>query len=177
MRTLVLGGIRSGKSRWAEAAITPGQPVRYIATGPSADPDTAWARRLADHRDRRPSNWTTIESAAVATQLRADPVTPTLVDDLGGWLTAALDRRDWDDTSIATEVDDLVAAVGAFSAPLVLISPEVGLTVVPATAAGRRFTDELGVLNQRLADCCERVVLIIAGQPVWLKPAPAEASR
>ena len=71
----------------------------------------------------------------------------------------------------------LVAAVGAFSAPLVLISPEVGLTVVPATAAGRRFTDELGVLNQRLADCCERVVLIIAGQPVWLKPAPAEASR
>ena len=177
MRTLVLGGIRSGKSRWAEAAITPGQPVRYIATGPSADPDTAWARRLADHRDRRPSNWTTIESAAVATQLRADPVTPTLVDDLGGWLTAALDRRGWDDTPIATEVDDLVAAVGAFSAPLVLISPEVGLTVVPATAAGRRFTDELGVLNQRLADCCERVVLIIAGQPVWLKPAPAEASR
>ena len=177
MRTLVLGGIRSGKSRWAEAAITPGQPVRYIATGPAADPDTAWARRLADHRDRRPSNWTTIESAAVATQLRADPVTPTLVDDLGGWLTAALDRRDWDDTSIATEVDDLVAAVGAFSAPLALISPEVGLTVVPATAAGRRFTDELGVLNQRLADCCERVVLIIAGQPVWLKPAPAEASR
>lgn len=177
MRTLVLGGIRSGKSRWAEAAITPGQPVRYIATGPAADPDTAWARRLADHRDRRPSNWTTIESAAVATQLRADPVTPTLVDDLGGWLTAALDRRDWDDTPIATEVDDLVAAVGAFSAPLVLISPEVGLTVVPATAAGRRFTDELGVLNQRLADCCEQVVLIIAGQPVWLKPAPAEASR
>jgi adenosylcobinamide kinase/adenosylcobinamide-phosphate guanylyltransferase len=177
VRTLVLGGIRSGKSRWAEAAITPGQPVRYIATGPAADPDTAWARRLADHRDRRPSNWTTIESAAVATQLRADPVTPTLVDDLGGWLTAALDRRDWDDTPIATEVDDLVAAVGAFSAPLVLISPEVGLTVVPATAAGRRFTDELGVLNQRLADCCERVVLIIAGQPVWLKPAPAEASR
>ena len=177
MRTLVLGGIRSGKSRWAEAAITPGQSVRYIATGPAADPDTAWARRLADHRDRRPSNWTTIESAAVATQLRADPVTPTLVDDLGGWLTAALDRRDWDDTSIATEVDDLVAAVGAFSAPLALISPEVGLTVVPATAAGRRFTDELGVLNQRLADCCERVVLIIAGQPVWLKPAPAEASR
>ena len=177
MRTLVLGGIRSGKSRWAEAAITPGQPVRYIATGPAADPDTSWARRLADHRDRRPSNWTTNESAAVATQLRADPVTPTLVDDLGGWLTAALDRRNWDGTPIAIEVDDLVAAVGAFSAPLVLISPEVGLTVVPATAAGRRFTDELGVLNQRLADCCERVVLIIAGQPVWLKPAPAEASR
>ena len=177
MRTLVLGGIRSGKSRWAEAAITPGQPVRYIATGPAADPDTSWARRLADHRDRRPSNWTTIESAAVATQLRADPVTPTLVDDLGGWLTAALDRRNWDGTPNATEVDDLVAAVGAFSAPLVLISPEVGLTVVPATAAGRRFTDELGVLNQRLADCCERVVLVIAGQPVWLKPAPAEASR
>ena len=113
----------------------------------------------------------------MATQLRADPVTPTLVDDLGGWLTAALDHRNWDDAPIATEVDDLVAAVGAFSAPLVLISPEVGLTVVPATAAGRRFTDELGVLNQRLADCCERVVLIVAGQPIWLKPVLTEASR
>jgi adenosylcobinamide kinase/adenosylcobinamide-phosphate guanylyltransferase len=177
VRTLVLGGIRSGKSRWAEAAITPEQSVRYIATGPAADPDTSWAQRLAEHRDRRPPNWTTIESAAVATQLRADPVTPTLVDDLGGWLTAALDHRNWDDAPIATEVDDLVAAVGAFSAPLVLISPEVGLTVVPATAAGRRFTDELGVLNQRLADCCERVVLIVAGQPIWLKPVLTEASR
>ena len=70
---------------------------------------------------------------------------------------------------------ELVAAVGAFGAPLVLVSPEVGLTVIPATAAGRRFADELGVVNQRIADCCERVVLVIAGQPIWVKP-PLTAS-
>ena len=176
MRTLVLGGIRSGKSQWAEAAVARERPVRYIATGPTMDSDTSWARRIADHRNRRPQNWMTVESADVATQLRADPVTPTLVDDLGGWLTAALDHRNWDDAPISSEVDDLVAAVSGFHAPLVLVSPEVGLTVVPGTAAGRRFTDELGALNQRFAACCERVVLIIAGQPIWIKPAPTAAA-
>ncbi len=95
----------------------------------------------------------------MATQLRADPDIPALVDDLGGWLTATLDHRCWDDAPINPEVDDLVAAISGFHAPLALVSPEVGLTVVPMTAAGRRFTDELGALNQRLAACCERVVL------------------
>jgi len=176
VRTLVLGGIRSGKSRWAEEAIASTHSVRYIATGPAADSDNAWARRIVDHRERRPPHWITVESADVATQLRADPVAPTLVDDLGGWLTATLDRRNWDDAPISPEVDDLVAAVSGFPAPLVLVSPEVGLTVVPGTAAGRRFTDELGALNQRFAACCERVVLIIAGQPIWIKPAPTAAA-
>ena len=179
MRTLVLGGIRSGKSRWAETAIataTSEMPVRYIATGPAADSDNSWAKRIADHRDRRPRNWTTIESADVATQLRAEIPTPALVDDLGGWLTATLDRRGWDCEPITTEVDDLVAAISAFDAPLILVSPEVGLTVVPATESGRRFADELGAVNQRIADCCDRVVLVIAGQPVWVKPAAMTAS-
>lgn len=170
MRTLVLGGIRSGKSRWAENAIAGNAAVCYLATGaaPGTDPD--WAHRVARHRDRRPSGWSTVETADVATHLRSRPDIATLVDDLGGWLTAALDRRGWDDGSIGGDLDDLVAAVGAFRAPLVLVSPEVGLTVVPATASGRRFADELGTLNQRLAQCCERVVLVVAGLPVWVKP-------
>ena len=172
VRTLVLGGIRSGKSRWAEEAIASTHSVRYIATGPTADSDAAWAHRIIDHRRRRPPHWITVESADVATQLRANPDIPALVDDLGGWLTATLDQRCWDDAPINTEVDELVEAVSGFHAPLALVSPEVGLTVVPMTAAGRRFTDELGVLNQRLAACCDRVVLIVAGQPVWIKPTP-----
>lgn len=176
MRTLVLGGIRSGKSQWAEAAIAPEVSVRYIATGSSGASDEAWANRVADHRQRRPPTWSTIESADVATHLRVEADTPTLVDDLGGWLTTTLDRRGWDGGPITTEVDDLVAAIGAFSAPLVLVSPEVGLTVVPATESGRRFADELGALNQRIAGCCERVVLVIAGQPVWVKPTTMTAS-
>jgi adenosylcobinamide kinase/adenosylcobinamide-phosphate guanylyltransferase len=169
VRTLVLGGIRSGKSRWAEESVCGNGQVRYIATGGPGDGDTAWDQRIADHRRRRPPGWQTVESPDVADQLRAAPHTPALVDDLGGWLTATLDRRHWDGGSIQPEVDDLVAAVQSFPATLALVSPEVGLTVVPATAAGRRFADELGTLNQRLADCCERVVLVVAGQPVWVK--------
>lgn len=168
MRTLVLGGIRSGKSRWAENTVGSAGPVRYIATG-TLDGDPVWAQRIADHRRRRPPEWQTVENADVASQLRAEPHTPALVDDLGGWLTAALDRGGWEDASIQPEVDDLVAAVQSFPGALALVSPEVGLTVVPATAAGRRFADELGTLNQRLADCCERVVLMVAGQPLWVK--------
>jgi adenosylcobinamide kinase/adenosylcobinamide-phosphate guanylyltransferase len=67
------------------------------------------------------------------------------------------------------DIDDLVEAVGAFRGPLALVSPEVGLTVVPATDSGRRFADGLGVLNQRLAAVCDRVVLVIAGQPLTVK--------
>lgn len=169
MRTLVLGGIRSGKSRWAEDTVRGDGPVRYIATGAASDGDAAWERRIADHRHRRPTAWRTVETTDVVGQLRADPDTPALVDDLGGWLTAVLDRRGWDAGSIEPEVDELVSAVQSFPAALALVSPEVGLTVVPATASGRRFADELGTLNQRLAACCHRVVLVVAGQPVWVK--------
>ena len=174
MRTLVLGGIRSGKSRWAEAALAESletdQPVHYLATGQVADSDPAWRQRIAGHRDRRPSHWSTVETGDVAEQLRRSPDTPTLVDDIGGWLTAALDRRQaWEGGCISADVDDLTAAVAGFSAPLVLVSPEVGLTVVAATASARRFTDELGALNQRLAALCERVVLVVAGHPLPIK--------
>lgn len=173
MRTLVLGGIRSGKSRWAETAFAGEPVVRYVATGAPADGDPTWARRVAEHRDRRAESWRTVETADVAAVLRDDPATATLVDDLGGWLTAALDRRGWDGGSVTADVDELVTAVDGFTAPLALVSPEVGLTVVAATASGRRFTDELGTLNQRLAQCCEQVVLVVAGLPVWVKPTKA----
>lgn len=175
MRTLVLGGIRSGKSRWAEQAVAgfvpPSAPVRYLATGPATDSDPAWATRVAAHRTRRPANWQTVESADVAMQLRAEPEIATLVDDVGGWLTAAMDRTDaWAAGSVADAVTDLTEAVAAYPSPLVLVSPEVGLTVVPATEAGRRFADALGELNQRLAAACDRVVLVVAGVAVPIKP-------
>lgn len=176
MRTLVLGGIRSGKSRWAEAAIgeavAPDQPVRYLATGPAAEADAAWSQRVAEHRERRPAHWSTAETSDLTTQLRQSPHTPTLVDDVGGWLTAVFDhRRAWEHGSVSDEVAGLLAAVESFGAALMLVSPEVGLTVVPASASGRRFADELGMLNQRLAALCDRVVLVVAGHPVPIKPA------
>jgi adenosylcobinamide kinase / adenosylcobinamide-phosphate guanylyltransferase len=171
---LVLGGVKSGKSRWAEAAIaealTADQPVHYLATGKSDDSDPAWEQRVAEHRDRRPRHWCTVETDDVAEQLRRSPDTATLVDDIGGWLTATLDRRQaWEGASVSDELDELAGAVSDFSSPLVLVSPEVGLTVHAATASARRFTDELGALNQRLAALCERVVLVVAGQPLPIK--------
>ncbi|WP_428338398.1 bifunctional adenosylcobinamide kinase/adenosylcobinamide-phosphate guanylyltransferase [Mycobacterium sp.] len=174
MRTLVLGGVRSGKSQWAESALAElleaDQPVHYMATGRVSDSDPAWQQRVDTHRDRRPPHWSTIETDAVTQQLRQSPSMPTLVDDIGGWLTAVLDRHQaWDGGCITADIDELTTAVAEFSAPLVLVSPEVGLTVVAATASARRFTDELGALNQRLGALCERVVLVVAGQPMPIK--------
>jgi adenosylcobinamide kinase/adenosylcobinamide-phosphate guanylyltransferase len=175
VRTLVLGGIRSGKSEWAEEAIaksvSPGRPVRYLAPGMAGQADADWARRVAQHRDRRPAHWSTVETQDITTELRQSPDTPTLVDDLGAWLTGTLDRQAWQNGSVAAPVQEMLSAVSAFESTLVLVSPEVGLTVVPATASGRTFADELGSLNQRVAALCDRVVLVVAGQPVSIKPS------
>jgi adenosylcobinamide kinase / adenosylcobinamide-phosphate guanylyltransferase len=173
VRVLVLGGIRSGKSEWAESFIARStgadETVRYLATGPLAD-DDAWAARVSAHRARRPRHWSTVESADVSTQLRTGHHDPTLVDDVGGWLTAAMDRTQaWTGGEVRADVEDLIDAVAGYEGDVVLVSPEVGLTVVPQTVAGRRFADELGVLNQRLAALCDRVVLVVAGQPVVVK--------
>jgi adenosylcobinamide kinase/adenosylcobinamide-phosphate guanylyltransferase len=176
VRVLVLGGIRSGKSAYAESEIATSageqQPVRYVATGAVRTDDPDWSARVAAHHLRRPTTWTTVETGDVATQLRTEPGMPTLVDDVGGWLVSALDRHEaWtgDTAALDADVDDLVDAVSGFTSPLALVSPEVGLTVVPATDSGRLFTDALGTLNQRLAHVCERVVLVVAGQPVTVK--------
>jgi adenosylcobinamide kinase / adenosylcobinamide-phosphate guanylyltransferase len=174
MRTLVLGGIRSGKSQWAEIAMAEAvgtaDPVRYIATGSTTDADPSWTQRVDDHRNRRPPHWSTDETDDVATLLLKHTGTATLVDDLGGWLTAVLDRREaWDGGSITEDIDELLSAVEAFGSPLVLVSPEVGLSVVPVTSSGRRFADELGALNRRVADISDSVVLIVAGQPLTVK--------
>ncbi|OBK27342.1 adenosylcobinamide kinase/adenosylcobinamide phosphate guanyltransferase [Mycobacterium asiaticum] len=174
MRTLVLGGIRSGKSCWAEEAIAhasaPDHAVRYLAAGPAENSDPQWRQRVAKHRERRPGHWTTVETDEVAAELRQSPATPTLVDDLGTWLTSVLDRyHGWDGGSIESQVEQLLAAIDGFCSTLVLVSPEVGLTVVPATASGRRFADELGDLNQRVARVCDRVVLVVAGQALTVK--------
>jgi adenosylcobinamide kinase / adenosylcobinamide-phosphate guanylyltransferase len=173
---LVLGGIRSGKSRWAESEIAtsvgPGEPVCYVATGPKTDTDTSWSARIAAHRVRRPAHWSTVETHDVATFLRHGIATPTVIDDLGGWLVAALDSRGaWTDdgASVSGDIDELLDAVKGFGSHLVVVSPEVGLAVVPATASGRRFADELGAINQRLADICDRVVLVVAGQAMTVK--------
>ena len=168
----MLGGIRSGKSQWAEQlltdALSPDHPVTYLATG-VVGTDADFAARVSTHQHRRPAHWCTVESADVATELRRS-TTPLLVDDIGGWLVAAMDRQDaWTGGSVDHDIAELASAVEDFTQPLALVSPEVGLTLVPLTDSGRRFSDELGTLNQRLAAVCDRVVLVVAGQPLTIK--------
>lgn len=173
-RTLVLGGARSGKSAYAEelAAAAPG-PVRYLATSIPDPADLDFAERIAAHRDRRPADWTVLESADPATVLGAPALEgSTLIDDIGTWLTARIDARDaWESArgTVAPDADALVAAVAAYPHRLVIVSPEVGMGIIPATRSGRLFRDEIGTLNQRLAQACDEAFLVVAGLPVRLK--------
>jgi nicotinate-nucleotide--dimethylbenzimidazole phosphoribosyltransferase len=170
---LVLGGIRSGKSEFAESLVADAPAVRYVATAVGGEDDPAWLARIEAHQRRRPQAWSTEETGADPARLselltEAKPDETLLIDDLGGWVAALLDpaRQPNDDEA---DVAALAAAVRDCPARLVLVSPEVGLTLVPATPVGRAFTDALGTTNQALAQVADRVALIVAGQTVWLK--------
>jgi adenosylcobinamide kinase / adenosylcobinamide-phosphate guanylyltransferase len=161
-RVLLLGGARSGKSAEAERRVAAEPAVTYVATGPSGEDDPDWAARLAVHRSRRPASWQTVETTDLA-PLLADPPdgAPLLVDDLGLWLTAHLGN--------AAAADALVAAWRSTPARVVLVTNEVGSGVHPSTEVGRRFRDELGRLNARLAAESDEVWLVVAGLPQRLR--------
>lgn len=170
-RTLVLGGARSGKSAFAEGLFADAPAVRYLATAVLDPADHDFAARIAGHRERRPAHWSTVENAEPATVL-AEPAPATLLDDIGTWLTARLDARQaWEAPrgTVTPDCDALVGAVETYRHPLVIVSPEVGMGVIPATRSGRLFRDEIGTLNQRLAQVCDAAYLVVAGLPVRLK--------
>ncbi|MFN3339774.1 MAG: nicotinate-nucleotide--dimethylbenzimidazole phosphoribosyltransferase [Dietzia sp.] len=168
MRLLVLGGTRSGKSAHAESvAAATGTDVVYVATARRDPDDDEMAGRIAAHRDRRPAEWSTEETDEITRVLAEHPDDTVLVDDLGGWLTHRMDSTlGWTDGGevVADEVDALVSAVAAHPGSLVLVSPEVGLGVVPDTLSGRLFSDLIGSLNRRLAEVCDSAVLVVAGR-------------
>jgi adenosylcobinamide kinase/adenosylcobinamide-phosphate guanylyltransferase len=178
-RTLVVGGARSGKSHVAERLLAGHPVVTYVATGPApSDRDPEWAQRVRSHRQRRPPHWTTVETTDLVSVLRR-ATTPVLVDCLGTWLTAVLDDVGaWNDgpglsggaqpwrPRFDQEVDELVEAWHTARVPVVAVSNEVGSGVVPATASGRLFRDELGRLATRLSLASERVLLVVAGRAI-----------
>ncbi len=174
MKVLVTGGARCGKSAYAERLLG-AEPVRYVAPGPVPDPeaDPEWATRVATHRARRPDSWTTVETTDVAAAVR-DSDGPVLVDCLGTWLTALLDDAGWDasrdvlEATVAPAVEALVTALGEAVGPVVLVTNEVGLGLVPDHRAGRVFRDLLGTVNQRVATACDDVVLVVAGRALHL---------
>jgi adenosylcobinamide kinase/adenosylcobinamide-phosphate guanylyltransferase len=168
--TLVLGGARSGKSANAErlALGAGGEPV-YIATAEAHDEEMA--ERIARHRaDRQGRGWTTVEEpldlvGAIGREAR--PGRSLLVDCLTLWLSnVMLAGRDPSDEQAA-----LAAALCGATAPVVLVSNEVGLGLVPETPLGRAFRDAQGRLNQAIAARADRVVFVAAGLPLTLKSA------
>ncbi|MEB3069737.1 bifunctional adenosylcobinamide kinase/adenosylcobinamide-phosphate guanylyltransferase [[Mycobacterium] vasticus] len=170
-RTLVLGGVRSGKSAHAEGLLAGEAKVTYLATGGVREGDTEWAERVRLHRARRPASWQTVETIEVAEALRAAE-SPVLLDCLGTWLTARMDlHRVWDDGAldgVNRDIDEFVDAWRACPTVAVAVSNEVGSGVVPPAASGRLFRDLLGVLNARIAAESDDVVLMVAGRPLRL---------
>jgi adenosylcobinamide kinase/adenosylcobinamide-phosphate guanylyltransferase len=168
-RTLVLGGARSGKSSVAEQLLARHREVDYLACGLVPDgSDPEWTDRVAVHRSRRPAAWRTIETLDLPGVL-GRPGRPVLIDCLTTWLARVMDDCGiWSeapdaDARLAAEIDALLDAWRATRRRVVAVSNEVGSGVVPATASGRRFRDELGVLNTRVAASSPRVWLVTAG--------------
>lgn len=180
MRTLVLGGIRSGKSAVAERLIDHDSGVTYVATGPQPGDDADWADRLKAHRRRRPSTWSTVESVDLPAVFAALDGS-VIVDGLGTWVAAHLDRlgaweaprEDWSG-ALDSLINDLAASVRNFPHDLVIVSDEVGMTVVPEHRSARVFADALGLTNQRVADACDVVQLVVAGQVLVVKTVPGD---
>ncbi|MFJ9027271.1 bifunctional adenosylcobinamide kinase/adenosylcobinamide-phosphate guanylyltransferase [Streptomyces sp. NPDC102274] len=176
-RTLVTGGARSGKSREAERRLAAFPGVLYVATGGGREGDPEWDARVRAHRERRPGSWRTEETCDLVPLLTAEGP-PLLIDCLSLWLTDAMDRVNaWDDAAWAAggekalreRTEALVAAVRGTRRTVVAVTNEVGAGVVPGTVSGRRFRDELGRLNAGVAEECEHVLLVVAGQAVTLR--------
>lgn len=174
-RVFVLGGARSGKSSYAEDLLARERAVDYVACGtPPGPDDPEWAERVALHRARRPASWRTVETLDLASVL-GEHGPPVLVDCLTTWLAGTMDECGvWSEQPGADDrlgrcVDDLLAAWAGTRRRVVAVSNEVGSGIVPGTPSGRRFRDELGVLNARVAAGSQRVWLLTAGLPQRLR--------
>ena len=178
---LVLGGIRSGKSAYGErlaAEIANGRRVIYIATGKVTDDDMA--ERIRRHRERRPAEWRTVEAplnpvGALRESGIQDGSAPVLLlDSLDGWVSNLLIEHEGMETS-ELEARTVGAArrfasyVGEIDAEAVVVSSEVGHSLVATSSLGRQFQDLLGTVNQAMAADADTVTLVVAGIPVPIK--------
>jgi adenosylcobinamide kinase/adenosylcobinamide-phosphate guanylyltransferase len=168
--TLVLGGARSGKSRYAETLITTlPPPWIYVATAQALDAEMT--ERIGAHQARRGAGWSTIESPHdLASTLSTHAEAPILVDCLTLWLSNLMMA----DAQIDAEFDRLAQALQKVTAPVVLVANEVGSGIVPDNALARRFRDLQGWLNQRIAAQVDNVVLVVAGLPLCVKGHPTQ---
>lgn len=176
--TLISGPAGGGKSRWAEhLAMASGRPVVYLATGPMLPDDRSWQQRLERHRRRRPGDWDCREVEGQLSRelllLRAQQI--ALVDSLGTWVAAWLEASP---EAWQQHCRDLLAALEATPAHVLLVCEEIGWGVVPPTAAGSRFRDRLAPLQQDISRRCDRSWLVLQGRALDLGalgvPVPAD---
>lgn len=169
MRELILGGMRSGKSRLAEQhAQASGLPVTYLATA-TVDDDEMRAR-IAHHQAQRPGHWQLAEeplALASALKRHTAPGHCVLVDCLTLWLTNLLCVQD--EARLQHEVEALLQILPSLPGFIILVSNETGMGIVPLGELTRRYCDEAGRLHQAVAQGCERVILTVAGLPLTLK--------
>ena len=169
MQTLILGGMRSGKSRLAEQhAQASGLPVIYLATATVRDDEMR--ARVAHHQAQRPGHWQLVEEPlALAAELQRHAAENhcVLVDCLTLWLTNLLCAED--EARLRREVAALLEVLPGLPGQIILVSNETGMGVVPLGELTRRYCDEAGRLHQAVAQCCERVILTVAGLPLNLK--------
>lgn len=168
--TFILGGARSGKTRRAldlcEARARDGLTPVYVATAEAFDAEMA--ERIARHRAERGPHWRTVEAPLALPRAIGDESRPErilLVDCLTLWLSNLMQAE----CDIEMETDGLTAALHDAAGPVVVVSNEVGLSIVPENALARRFRDEAGRLNQRVAAAADRAEFVAAGLPMTLK--------
>ncbi len=194
---LITGGARSGKSTYAEirareleSETEAGSGVLYVATCIADDEEMR--DRVQRHRSRRPENWPTLEApedagrhimesagalpglAGVLLDCVTLLVSQCMTHCLTDWETITPDDADRVESAMKTEVDGLIAAAASLSCPLILVTNEIGMSLVPEYASGRLFRDAAGRANQLLAAAADEVVLCVSGIPVRIKPSRAE---
>ncbi|WP_067217034.1 bifunctional adenosylcobinamide kinase/adenosylcobinamide-phosphate guanylyltransferase [Marinomonas gallaica] len=171
MKHLVLGGVRSGKSQFAERWIAEQRSqIVYVAT--SQVWDDGMAQRVAQHRDYRPQHWLTVEepiqlAATLENIAKRQPDAAVIVECCSLWLTNLLCAED--EMQLTKEREKFLETLARYPLPIILVSAEVGLGIMPMNALARRYGDEIGVLNQKLAKLCDNVTLVTAGLPMTLK--------
>lgn len=176
VRAFVTGGARSGKSAFAERRVDElgAERVLYVATVEAPEDDPEMRRRVEEHRSRRPASWSTFEVSYSASDASlAGAVRPggeaeaVLLDSLTLWISGCM--ANGTDEEVLGELDGFLAAAAGLDAPVVVVTDEVGLGLVPESREGRRFRDLLGLANQRVAAAAEEVYLCVSGVPLRMR--------
>ena len=177
--SLVLGGVRSGKSDFAEElALGLDKPTLYVATGLASDPEME--QRIRRHREARPAHWTTVEekidlAGCLESALGGeDAPAVAVVDSLDSWVSNLLHQHKGASANelesvVEAAVSELLKVARHSSSTIFFVSSEVGLTLVPPNPLGRRFQDLLWLVNRKVAAAADQVYLVVAGIPVVLK--------